>query len=250
MVELLVVIAIISLLIGLTFAGLSAALKSGQRAAALANLRSIGQGLSAYTLDYQGTLPGPMWPGQMPMLDPDREGRLVRELAPYMGISMPDAPVLVDLFVPPAYRSHPGAPELDTARTFVLNMEVAANGQIFNPWGSLTESEPAAPRRMVNIPQNTWALSDADQLHPRVSVAPWRANTPPETIHGKKRLALFFGGHVGTVEEEELESPVVTETAGSPPAHTGTSMSSTFWDTAPEPIGPTAIGFDTVSGDD
>jgi hypothetical protein len=54
--------------------------------------------------DNDGKLPGPLWPGQLAQLDPARSGRLVRELATYLGIPAPAAPKVEPLFVPPAYR--------------------------------------------------------------------------------------------------------------------------------------------------
>lgn len=209
LIELLVTVVIITILVGLVGVGYSRAMQSARKTQAVSNMRMIGQGILTYAADNNNRLPGPLWPGQMPMLDPNREGRLVRELSPYLGLEMPDEPVLIDLFVPPAYRLYPGAPDLTSARTYVVNMAVETTGGIINPWGSLTgpPDEQTAPVPLSRVPGNTWALSDADQLHPRVASAFWRGNTPSGIIHGRQRLALFFGGHVSVIDQEKLEVP-------------------------------------------
>lgn len=204
LIELLVSVSVIGVLVALVMGSIGSIQDSARRGEAIQNMRSIGAALLIYCADNNGRLPGPLWPGQMPVYDPDREGRLVRELAGYLEIETPDRPRPVDLFIPPAYRFYPGAPPLETARTFVVNMAVELDGAILNPWGNLADTSSGGPHPLAILPGDVWALSDADQLHPRVSSAPWRANTPPGIIHGDRRLALFFGGHVAPVEEGDL----------------------------------------------
>jgi prepilin-type N-terminal cleavage/methylation domain-containing protein len=204
--ELLLVIAIVAILTALVMPAIGRLRQTSQRAAAISNMRQIGSAIHLYAGE-KGTLPGPLWPGQMPLLDPARSGRLVRELAPYLGIPVPAKPQLVDLFVPPAYRRAPGAPALENARTYVMNMAVSAEGELKNPWGSLADATPGAPLPPAAIPAGAWAFSDADRLHPRVMGAPWRANTPEAPIHSPRRLALFFDGHVDGISDDELAAP-------------------------------------------
>jgi prepilin-type N-terminal cleavage/methylation domain-containing protein len=208
LIELLVTVVIIALLAGLAMAGYSKVLESARKTEAISNMRNIGQGILTYAADNNNRLPGPLWPGQIPLLDPNREGRLVRELAPYLGLSMSDNPQQVDLFIPPAYGPHLSSLELP--RTFVMNMAVPTRGAgIIDPWGNkaLEDSQEVAPVPLSRVPSDVWAFSDADQLHPRVQSAPWSGNTPAEIIHGQQRLALFFGGHVELISEEDLELP-------------------------------------------
>lgn len=203
LVELLVVMALLGVLAALLVVATSAVRSSGDRSKATANMRAIGVGIAAYAADHGGTLPGPLWPGQMPEFDPNRSGRLVRELAPYLGIETPSQPEIIDLFVPPAYRK--AIDVLSTSRTYVVNMEVMQDdGTVLNPWGSLVGGSESDPLRMSTVPPTAWGFSDADQEHPRVNAASWSANTPPKPIHGK-RLAWFFNGSVGSVETAELE---------------------------------------------
>jgi len=211
LIELLVTITIIAILIGLAASGASAVRQNAMRTEAASNMRMIGIALTSFTTDHDGFLPGPLWPGQVPQLDPGREGRLVRELAPYLGIQNPTEPELIEVFIPPAYRSRVSESALESSRTFVMNMAVLNSSAtaLENPWGSSVPSVGGLPGKLMRFSGMDWALSDADQLHPRVSSAPWSGNTPDEIIHGDKRLALFFDGHVAPIDEADLITPTV-----------------------------------------
>jgi prepilin-type N-terminal cleavage/methylation domain-containing protein len=60
LVELLVVIGIIALLLGILLPSLNRARASARTTKCAANLRSVGQGLLTYTVDYKGMLPAPI----------------------------------------------------------------------------------------------------------------------------------------------------------------------------------------------
>jgi prepilin-type N-terminal cleavage/methylation domain-containing protein len=204
LVELLCALAVVGILCALALAALGAARAQGDRAKAISNMRQIGNTIGLFAADRGGLLPGPLWPGQVAEFDPARAGRLVRELAPYLGLETPAKPTVAGLFVPPAYRRAVHAASLPTARTFVVNMAVASGDTAINPWGSLAANDGSAPMRLGNIPATAWGFSDADRQHPRVIGAPWSANTPPAPIH-KNRLAWFFNGSVSPVETTELQ---------------------------------------------
>jgi type II secretory pathway pseudopilin PulG len=177
-VEVLVVIAMIAVLAGLLFPVLSSVQQRADRTVALSQMRQIYGGISLYAADHNNHYPGPLWPGQIPLTDPTQSGRLVVVLAPYVGINVTTTPQLVSLFIPPAYRKAEPPAFLTSARTYVMNMAVpAATGGILNPWGNITVPGEA-PIVMGLVPITAWAFSDADQLHPRVLTAPWKANTP------------------------------------------------------------------------
>jgi prepilin-type N-terminal cleavage/methylation domain-containing protein len=207
LVELLVVLAIIGILAALSLGGLSKLGASSDRSKALSNMRQIGTGITLFAADNDGKLPGPLWPGQLAQFDPTRSGRLVRELAPYLGIPTPTAPKVETLFVPSAYRKAVSASFLDSARTYVLNMSIADADQILVPWGNLATSPSNQPLRLANIPSQAWGFSDADALHPRAVGASWAANTPPKPVHTPKRLAWFFNGSVAPVDDTALALP-------------------------------------------
>jgi hypothetical protein len=42
-------------------------------------------------------------------------------------------------------------------------------------------------------------ISTADQEHPNVATAPWKANTPPQPPLGKVRAVFRFDGSAGLV---------------------------------------------------
>lgn len=207
LIELLVVIALVALLAGIASHAWQSAQRSARAAVAMQNLKQIGTGISHYAGDHHDRLPGPLWPGQVPELDPQREGRLVRELAPYLGIATPATPEVVPLFVPPAFASAMPQKSIAQSRAFVLNMLVPIENEIVAPWGNLAIPPATGPHRLGAMPGHIWALSDADQLHPRVRNAAWKINTPPEPVHGRDRIALYFGGAVARIPHEDLEAP-------------------------------------------
>ena len=74
------------------------------------------------------------------------------------------------------------------------------------PWGNVaTTSQP--PLSLAQVPSTAWAFSDADQLHPRVVAASWKANTPRTKLYGAHRLAARFDGSVGDIDDGELVIP-------------------------------------------
>jgi prepilin-type N-terminal cleavage/methylation domain-containing protein len=204
LVELLVTIAILAILTALLFSAVGSARTGADRTNAIANMRQIGSAIGLYASDKNGLFPGPLWPGQLAELDPNRAGRLVRELAPYLEIKMPAQPELIQLFMPPAYRKVTAPAALSTSRTFVMNMAVASGNATINPWGSLAANDGSGPMRLGSVSANAWGFSDADRQHPRVAGASWAANTPAEPIH-KKRLAWFFNGSVSPLETADLQ---------------------------------------------
>ncbi len=208
--ELLVVIAILGVLIALAAGTVSSMRQRGDRAVATGNMRQIGVGISLYTAENNKLLPGPLWPGQIPVANSERPGRLVDYLAPYLGVDTDAAPSPLALFIPPAYlKAAPDIPIHD-ARTYVINtalaMDAGEEGAVA-PFGNLAAGNKSVLSRL-QIPNGAWALSDADQLHPRVAAAPWATNTPPRPVHGNLRLVLRFSG---AVVELDLDDPELAQ---------------------------------------
>ena len=207
LVELLVVIGVIAVLASLSLAVLSNVGASSDRSKAISNMRQIGAGINLFAADNDGRLPGPLWPGQLAQFDPARSGRLVRELAPYLGIPTPTAPKVDPLFVPPAYHKVVSPVFLDSARTYVVNMSIRDGDKTIIPWGNLASPPSTQPLKLAAIPPQAWGFSDADGLHPRVAGTSWTGNTPPKPIHSPKRLAWFFNGSVSPVDDADLALP-------------------------------------------
>jgi prepilin-type N-terminal cleavage/methylation domain-containing protein len=207
LVELLVVIGVIAVLASLSLAVLSQVGAASDQSKAISNMRQIGAGINLFAADNDGRLPGPLWPGQLAQFDPARSGRLVRELAPYLGIPTPTAPKVEPLFVPPAYRKVVSPVFLDSARTYVVNMSIREGDKTIIPWGNLASPPSTQPLKLAAIPPQAWGFSDADGLHPRVAGTSWTGNTPPKPIHSPKRLAWFFNGSVSPVDIADLALP-------------------------------------------
>ncbi len=200
LVELLVVITIIATLALLLSSVLGAARARGDQTAALSMIRQMGTAILLHAGDHDGTLPGPMWPGQVAEFDATNDARLVVALAQYLGIDPAGPKFLIEDLIPPAYKRAVARERWDLGRVYVLNMNmpnVEGETDPIAPFGNRAVSVDERPMKMVSIPQEareSWVMSDADQEHPAVAAAGWRTNTPETPIHGKKRTNWFFDG--------------------------------------------------------
>ena len=196
--ELLVVLAIVGVLVAL---GLGAGAKSfsqAEKTDSLARLRTVGQAILLYAGEHDQQLPGPLWPGQVMLYDAAREGRIVRDLATYLGVEHKETPYLVQKMIPRAYLRNTTSGTMEDVRVYVMNSVIIQEGQTNRPFGSLTVSpvvESMRLPRLDSLPQDErWMISETDQSHPDVVGAPWRANTPPKPAHDGFRAVLNFDG--------------------------------------------------------
>jgi prepilin-type N-terminal cleavage/methylation domain-containing protein len=208
LVELLVVLAIIGVLVALGLPVLRTVLQRGEVAARTNSLRGIGSLVTLYATDNQSRLPGPLWPGQIGVYDTAFEGRLVLFFANYLDLAEENGAVEVPLFLPRGLTSRrPTGVEISNFRPYVVNMRAEdRDGEEVNPWGNLADAEPGAPFNLPALSARVpavWAISEADQTHPRVSGAAWRANTMAEPAAGG-RLAWFFDGRVQALPNDEI----------------------------------------------
>lgn len=199
-VELVVVLGLAALLAVLGIGAGSRALATADRMDATARLKSLGEAVFHYAAENDQRLPGPLWPGQVLLYDAQREGRLVRELADYLDIETRATPYVVDRLFPRAYRRAmpPGSP--GDARVYVMNSGLNVDGQVRAPFGSLTTTPVVAPMRLGQLPSlpsgERWMISEADQSHPDVAGAPWKAHTPSRPLHEGRRISVGFDGAV------------------------------------------------------
>jgi prepilin-type N-terminal cleavage/methylation domain-containing protein len=216
LIEILVVVAILAILIALLSPAISGALRKGNETQRLTAIREIGSMIHLYSTENSGNLPGPLWPGQIPVYDPARDGRLAGFLAPFLDLDADGGAVTVSQFLPPALdRGRPQGVTDENFRTYVMNMSVRDREQEwFSPWGNLageTDETPPTPVNHATLAARTppvWGFSEADQTHPRVASAPWEANTIPEPLSRGGRLAWFFDGSVTVLRNEEIETPL------------------------------------------
>jgi len=200
LIELLVVIGILAVLIALIASVLPGALKKADRAKATGLMRSVGTAVFAKASENNGRLPGPLWPGQVAEYDKNRNGRLIVELAPFLGVEERDERYVVNEFLTGSLRrSLPGAKPKDI-RLYVMNMAVETPEGTINPWGSAAANPPGTPLLLSAMSRTSRSslpmLSEAYRDHPAVASAPWRANTPAVPPHGDRALQLFFDGSV------------------------------------------------------
>ncbi len=199
--ELLVVIWIIAILAVLAVGVGSRAIASANQADSLARLRTVGQAILLHAADHNSVLPGPLWPGQVMLYDPAREGRMVRDLSSYLGVENRDAPYLVNRMIPKAYLRNTTAGAMQDVRIYVLNSVIVQDGQTNRPFGALTTTPSIAPMPIVSLSDlpadERWMISETDRQHPDVINAPWKANTPERPVHGQFRVSLNFDGSAG-----------------------------------------------------
>ncbi len=202
--ELLAVLAICTALATLGLGVGGRALKEADKADSVARLRTLGNAIHLYAGEHDQALPGPLWPGQVMEYDPARDGRIVRDLAPYLDIAHRDAPYLVQRMIPNAYRRNPPSGRMTDLRIYVVNASIMLEGQTVTPFGTLITastgetvktSDPLRLNRLDKLPGNErWMLSETDQKHPSVAAAPWRASTPALPLHDGFRAVLNFDG--------------------------------------------------------
>ena len=203
-VELLVVIAILALLALLLFPVMQRMLGHGDLAGRVASLRAIGSLISLYAADHEGTLPGPLWPGQIPVYTPGREGRLAGVFAPYLDIDPGQGEQVVEILFPTAFRrSMPREMKPVDLRVYVMNMAVRMqDGKTLNPWGSLAGRD-RVPQKIATVQsrsKKSWALAEADQKFSPVGGASWGGNTLAEPLPGG-RQAWFFDGSIRAISD-------------------------------------------------
>ena len=201
-VELLVVIAVIAVLAGLALTALPGLQQRADRADALAKTRTMGQAVLHYVPDHSGKLP-PLFPGQVLEYEPGRGGRIVTECADYLGIGRREEKHLVATLMPRAYVRQKVPADPSQMRVWVMNGTVTNNGTTTNPFGRVTTQgqPPTANMPLAALPGigPQWMISTADQAHPNVAGAPWRANAPPEPPLGNVRAVFRFDGSAGSV---------------------------------------------------
>jgi prepilin-type N-terminal cleavage/methylation domain-containing protein len=201
LVEVLVVLGIVAVLAALVIPTALRSQRAAERADSSARLRAMSQAILLYATDHQQTLPGPLWPGQVMLYDPLREGRLVRDIADYLQVERKDTPYLAAQLIPHAYRRAMRGTKMDDARIYVVNSAIdLEGGGKLEPFGVLTGPAVLAPLKLPQVQglpaEDDWMIAETDQQHPAVASAAWKANTPALPVHGNARALARFDGSV------------------------------------------------------
>ncbi|MGF1678267.1 MAG: prepilin-type N-terminal cleavage/methylation domain-containing protein [Candidatus Methylacidiphilales bacterium] len=211
--ELMTVTALIALLLALGGAGIMNARKKADQQASISRLRIWGVGIQLHISDHSGRLPGPLWPGQVAEYDVTRPGRLVVDLADYIGLENAAGVFVVEDMLSPAFKRMIPQAQWATGRHWVVNMNVPLNSdpetsptENVSPWGNraVGVGQQPVPLARITQPSRTWAMTEADQLHPDVAGASWRAQAPAQPLHGNRRPTLFFDGRLEMIPVENV----------------------------------------------
>ena len=210
LVELLVTITIIAVLATLGFMGSSSFLKRAGAVKDVASMKAIWSGVTLYAADHGDMLPGSptsgLFSGQKAEYTVNaNNGRLAHFLAPYLGNAEPKEGAIVEPMLSSWQKT--SVQKSVNAYWFRIDVPTAADPtKTFRPWGYAYAAKPmqmsAAMSRID--PTRTWAFTDLDQLHPDAIAANagWLKEVPEKLAHGSYRLAMYFDGSSGKVNQK------------------------------------------------
>lgn len=214
LVEVLVVILIIAILAVLSLVGAKMFIKTAAAAKDAGTLRQISTCINMYVADHNDYLPGPLFTGQTPVYNKApssniKEWRRMADcLAPYMGY---DEPKSGDCIEPMASSWQKDTTTRNSPSYYVQQKLPLgdAGTTVQCPWG---KPAPAAnddriPMKLQTVmaqtrAARTWAITELDQQHPDIGNPEWKDKVPQGMIHGSYRLALYFDGTVGKVNQK------------------------------------------------
>lgn len=201
LIELLAVVAIVCVLFTLSLPAFKLMRRQSDKTATANSLRSIGIGIQQYLNDNDGMLPGPLLTGQTATYATTDQGRLGYYLWSYLGSPAPKSTAQVCAIINnPAnlrYRKDTSSP------VYLLNNKLypsSGGGTYIVPWGYGSNLKPYKQVSLTDWTlSQTWALQDADQLHPSALGAGWISQLPPKPPLGDIRMTLYFDWHVDAV---------------------------------------------------
>jgi prepilin-type N-terminal cleavage/methylation domain-containing protein len=207
LIELLVVVALLAILASMVVVLVPRVMRQADGADALARTRSMGIGVLLYADDNRGILP-PLFPGQVLYYEEGRGGRLVTELADYLGITRASGSYLVSPLMPRAYAKADFAGRLEDMRVFLVNTSPAVDGDTLNPFGVISQigQPPVNPLSLSSIVGTElamdWMITTADRQHPQVQGAFWRANAPATPPLIDRRAVFRFDNSAALIDTE------------------------------------------------
>lgn len=210
LVELLVTVTIIIVLAALTYMGSSAFLKRAAAVKDMSNMKNLWTAINLYVGDNNDTLPGPLNAGQKAIYGASASyGRVNFYLAPYLGYTTPKDGDFLEAMASTGWQK---TSKTKAAPCYYIRSDVPTEvgTATIKPWGYPTgATADRKPMKMsaafsqINT-SRTWAITDVDQLHPDIGSAAWKADVPEKMAHGSYRLAMYFDGSGGKVNQYNL----------------------------------------------
>lgn len=189
--------AVLALLAATLVAVIPMVSRQADQADALAKTRTLGQAVLHFASDHGGRLPA-LFPGQVLEYEAGRGGRIVTECAAYLGLQGSPSKYLARGLMPRAYGRLKSPADHNAMRVFVMNTSVTNGPATVTPFGTVVTSgqPPVGALTLAGLGESPtlWMMSTADQLHPNVSSAPWKANAPAAPPLGGRRAIFRFDG--------------------------------------------------------
>lgn len=204
LVELMVSIVIVAVLASLAFALSKKGIRSANSVKDLATMRQIYQTIPLYAGDNNGFLPGPIYTGVKAVYRPAARGRLANYIAPYLGYDNPAE----DEYLPAMGYSWQKTEVSRNTNCAFIRKDVPVRGsedELIRPFGHLPSGgEPMKMNAVFSKVDlaRTWMISDLDQKHPDIGNPSWRSEIPEEMSHYTYRLAIYYDGHAGKLDED------------------------------------------------
>ncbi|MEP4078363.1 type II secretion system protein [Haloferula sp.] len=204
LVELMVSIVIVAVLAALAFALAKKGISRANSMKDMATMRQLYQTFPLYAADNNGFLPGPLYTGVKAVYRPSARGRLANYIAPYLGYDDPS----VDEFLPAMGYSWQKTEASRNANCCYIRKDVPIRGDeddLTRPFGHLPSG--GEPQKMSAVfskidVARAWMISDLDQKHPDLGNPSWKNEVPAEMSHGTYRLAIYYDGHAGKLDED------------------------------------------------
>jgi prepilin-type N-terminal cleavage/methylation domain-containing protein/prepilin-type processing-associated H-X9-DG protein len=203
LIEMLVVIAILALLMALVFPAVSSSMMRASMAKATSNFRQLGTVLMIHSVENRGRLPGPLYTNQRSGYRQGLPLGIGAKLWAEMGLSPPTADYQpVPLLIVPALWKWPYTINDPNPGAYTVVRDVPMpDGTTGHPFG-LSNNMSLATLRLFEIPNPTTTWAIWERGGPGDPSAGNRSFSEP--IHGKRRVVLFFDGHVQAVPSDQL----------------------------------------------
>lgn len=203
LIEMLVVIAIIALLASLIVPTVSSTLKRASQTKALSNFRQMGLIIMIYGVEKNGQLPGPLYTNQRSGYRQGLPLGIGTKLWYEMGLPEPmsDFQPIPLLIVPALWKWQYTIGDPNPGAYTVIRDVPLPDGTTGHPFGlSNNSSLPTMKLFQLPDPSSTWAIwergGQGDPIPGNRSFS--------EPIHGKRRVVLFFDGHVEAFPSHQL----------------------------------------------